>query len=682
MADLTAILGAPFIAPAPLSAPYTAAPEVQLQDAIRGAGIEPPDSVYLDGVLHRFSTAKGGSKANKNGWYIGYSDGVPAGVFGDWAMPDRSHNWRADIGRRLSAGEEIANLKRMEQAKKLRDAEREKTRADAAETVGNLWAQAQDAPADHPYLERKGVKPHGAKVTGDGRLMLPLFNADGELRSLQYIAHDGGKLYHTGGQTGACFWQIGSTDGAKTVYIAEGFATAATVHEAARKPCLVAFSAFNLAPVAVAARERFGALCEIVIVADNDESGAGEKGARKAAEKIGARIVMPPQTGDANDYAAAGGDVAGLLAPMASGDGWAIPMAQFVAQPEPVRWLIKGWLQAQALHMVHGMSGGGKTFAVLDMVLRIAADKPMAWMGCKVKPGAVFYLAGEGHSGLKARIKGWQHRHGVESLAAWITRDGCDLNTPQGLQKVVGAIRSNDMKPAIIVVDTLHRFLSGDENSAQDAKTMLDACAALMSEFNCAVLLVHHTGVNEEAQHRARGSSAWRGALDIEISVVPSKGDGAPLSIVQRKSKDAELAAPIFATLDSVAVPGWFDDEGAQVTTACLSEQVEPPAKGANKAEIKLHEHQTTMRGAWEHSGAEIVNGCPYITRSAAKDYLIQRLELTPATAKKYTAANSEGMLVQVLLQAEVIKEHEAGWLVTKPETAAAWVIDRQTASP
>jgi putative DNA primase/helicase len=78
------------------------------------------------------------------------------------------------------------------------------------------------------------------------------------------------------------------------------------------------------------------------------------------------------------------------------------------------------------------------------------------------------------------------------------------------------------------VVDTLHRFLDGDENSATDAKTMLDACSALIQEFACSVILIHHTGVSSEAQHRGRGSSAWRGALDIEISVVP----GTPIEIV------------------------------------------------------------------------------------------------------------------------------------------------------
>ena len=102
---------------------------------------------------------------------------------------------------------------------------------------------------------------------------------------------------------------------------------------------------------------------------------------------------------------------------------------------------------------------------------------------------------------------------------------------------------------------------------------MLDACAAIMAEFRCTVILVHHTGVNAEAQHRARGSSAWRGALDIEISVVP----GAVIEVIQRKSKDAEEAEPLYVQLQPVALP-WTDEDGETVTSAVLV-QAEKPVK-------------------------------------------------------------------------------------------------------
>ena len=152
--------------------------------------------------------------------------------------------------------------------------------------------------------------------------------------------------------------------------------------------------------------------------------------------------------------------------------------------------------------MVHGPSGGGKTFAVLDWCLRIASSTP-EWMACRVKPGNVVYLAGEGHHGLRGRVAAWKHQHACGPLSMWLSRDGCDLNTAEGYTRVANNLKALPERPCLIVVDTLHRFLLGDENSAQDAKTMLDACNSLMREFACSVLLVHHTGVSDEAQHRA-----------------------------------------------------------------------------------------------------------------------------------------------------------------------------------
>lgn len=338
-----------------------------------------------------------------------------------------------------------------------------------------------------------------------------------------------------------------------------------------------------------------------MIVADNDASGVGQRYAEQAAAKYGARVVMPPESGDANDYAKAGNDLALLLSPPV--DDWLIPADTFSQQPAPISWLVKRWIQREALIMVHGPSGGGKTFVVLDWCLRMASGMA-EWHGNKVKPGAVVYLAGEGHHGLRGRIAAWKHHHQAEHLRMWLSRNGCDLNTPAGYARVVEQVRMLDTPPDLIVVDTLHRFLLGDENSAQDAKTMLDACNSLMAEFGCSVLLVHHTGVSDEAQHRARGSSAWRGALDIEISVIPAKDEN-PMEIVQRKSKDAELAQSIYTRLHSVEIPGWVDEDGQQVTSAVVVEAQQNATQSA-KPESKLTSMTRVFEGAWWATNAEI----------------------------------------------------------------------------
>ena len=667
MADLTSILGGPWSPPPekPIDPP-----EVQLLKAMLEAGLaEPKDPIEIDGKMHRFASGTKGAKGyDKSGWYIAFPDGIPSGRFGCWRL-GIDHVWRADIGRKLTAAEEMANVRRVAEAKAARDAALERQHEVAAQTVDAIWTSAQAASPDHPYLKRKGIGVHGARVTGDGRLVVPLYDQDGTLSTLQYIDHDGGKLYHPGGQTGGKFWIVGAMDEPGALFVAEGFATAATIHEVSGRPVVVAYSASNLVPVTGILREIHGASQDIVIVADNDASGVGQRYAEQACAKHGARMVMPPELGDANDYAQAGHDLASLLMPPR--EDWLIPADDFAAQPAPIAWLVKHWVQAGALIMVHGPSGGGKTFVVLDWCLRMAAGMD-DWCSNKVRPGSVVYLAGEGHHGLRGRVAAWKHHHQAGRLSMWLSRDGCDLNTPTGYAKVVEQVRMLPKMPAIIVVDTLHRFLSGDENSAQDTKTMLDACGALMREFSCAVLLVHHTGVSEEAQHRARGSSAWRGALDIEVSIVPSK-NGSPMEIIQRKSKDAELAKTVYVRLEQVQIPGWKDEDDQPVTSAVISQEDAPVSE--KKLGGKIDSHRKTFENAWWSSGCEERNGLPYLSRSAMVDYLVQKMDVGEASAKQYIKPSATGRPIADLLVAEIIEAFEHGWTVVDEAQASAMLI-------
>ena len=665
MSSLENVLGGPW---APPPEKLVAPPGVQLIDAMKAAGLEPPEEIHFDGKIHRFRSGTKGSPGHgdKPGWYLVFGDGIPAGRFGCWRA-GLEITWRADVGRKLTEFEEMAHARRINESKVLREAAQERQHKVASETVEKIWLSGIAAHPDHPYLKRKGIQTHGVRTTGDGRLMVPLYDADGTLATLQYIDEDGGKLYHPGGQTGGKYWIVGTMDEPGVLFVAEGFATAATIHEATNRPCVVAYSASNLVPVTGTLREIYGATQSIMIVADHDSSGVGQRYAEQASAKYGARMVMPPILGDANDYAQAGHNLVGLLMPVK--DDWLIPADDFCAQPSPISWLVKRWIQSQALVMVHGPSGGGKTFVVLDWCLRMASGIE-DWAGHKVRQGNVVYLAGEGHHGLRGRVAAWKHHHQAGKLAMWLSKDGCDLNTPTGYLKVVEQVRMLKDRPSVIVVDTLHRFLAGDENSAQDAKTMLDACNALMQEFDCSVILVHHTGVSEEAQHRARGSSAWRGALDIEISIVPGKKDQ-PLQIVQRKSKDAELAETIYVDLQQVAIPGWIDEDGQPITSAVV---VQAQAPAPAKKDSKIDGHRKTFENAWWACGAEIRDGLPYVSRSALRDKLSADGR-KPRTIENDLSVAYPDKLIGALILAEIISPFEHGWIVVDEVQSSAMMM-------
>ena len=669
MADITKLFGGPFVYQPPADKPFTEQPEIQLQDAMRREGIDPPAQIRLDGKLHRFNTGK---RRDLSAWYVAYGDGIPAGRFGDW-REGIEKTWRATMEREFTAAEEMAFTRRMSEARATRDADLERTREVASGVVDAIWADGRAAHPDHPYLARKGIGVNCARVTGDGRLMVPLYGADGVISSIQYISGDGDKKYHPGGATGGKFWSVGTDD--SIIYIAEGFATAATIHEETGYLCMVAYSASNLVPTLAAMREIHGKAKPIVIVADNDASGVGQRYAEQAAAKYGARIIIPPIEGDVNDYRLSGRDVKALLIGEKAPD-WLIPADDFCSKPSPVKWLVKNWLQSDALIMVHGPSGGGKTFVVLDWCLRMAAGVS-DWQGFKVRPGRVVYLAGEGHHGLRGRIAAWKQHHAVKAgLDMYISKAGCDLNTAAGYDIAREAILSLGGPPKLIVVDTLHRFLDGDENSAQDAKTMLDACAALMEEFGCSVLLVHHTGVSDETQHRARGSSAWKGALEIEISIIPPKNQGESITIRQRKSKDAEASEDVFVDLQQVQIFGWLDEDEEPVTSAVIVEGAK--IVETKSIDNKMSKSKKLFDRAWFRAGAETNGGVPYLTRSALKDFL-ESEQFSPGVVKNYLKPSYEGGPIQQLQGSGLIAIERDGWVVEDKIWASAMLISKGT---
>ena len=668
MASLESIFGkGGFVPPLP---PKTDPPEVQIAQAFEENDIPAPRDIRIDGKVHRFPT--NGKRGDDAGWYVFYPGAIVAGAFGDWREGrDRmSIPFRAEIDRDMTPMERFNAQTAQQNAIKARNEADAKRHELAAQTVTQIWESLPPAPENNPYLVRKGVQPHGTRQTDDHRLVCPMYGADGKLQSLQYIKGDGEKRYQKDGDAKA-FWMLGEPLSGRRIYLAEGFATAASIHEATGDATAIAYSAGNLLRAAKFLRATYGDRQEIVIVADNDESGTGQKSSAEAGEAIGAKVIIPPVVGDANDYAQAGNDLKTLLCGGSEPPRWLIPADEFCSQPSPLRWLIRKWIQRDALIMVHGPSGSGKTYVVLDWCLRIAGGMD-EWCGQRVRNGPVVYLAGEGHFGLKSRIAAWKQNYGVNSLAMYLSSSGCDLNTPSGYQRVVEHIRSLPEKPVLIVVDTLHRFLLGDENSAQDAKTMLDACAALMDEFKCSVLLVHHTGLSDE--HRARGSSAWRGALDIEINVMPGH-PGEPFVVAQKKMKDDEEQPPVSLRLAPVVIDGWIDEDGKPVSS-CVVVQDTESAERREKVDAKLAGFKQLFERSWFATGCEKATtpdsgddfGRPFVSRMKMRKFLIENDGMSEAAARQSCKSNETNRFIGRLQAENVImyieNEARSGWIV------------------
>ena len=333
--------------------------------------------------------------------------------------------------------------------------------------------------------------------------------------------------------------------------------------------------------------------------------------------------------------------------------------------------MIKKWLPERSLCMVHGPSGSGKTFAVLDWVLRIASGMS-EWQGHTVRPGSVVILAGEGHAGLRGRVAAWKQTHGIERLERYISQSGIDLDTVLGREEALDAIRALSEPPSIVVVDTLHSHMTGDENSAKDAGAMLAGCRQIIAEFGCSVLLVHHTGNSEAAQHRARGSSAWKAALDIEVSVEAVRDVRV---VTQRKSKDAELCEPRAFEIRSIEIEGWFDDEGEPYRSA-VAVPNEVPEKTQKPS--KVQEFAKLIESAWYATGASVSDQRPYISRSALSEYLTTQKGISERSAAQYMKESAKNKLIGCLTDNRIVGRHEHGWAILEPSLASSLMLNRQ----
>lgn len=277
-----------------MSADHEAAFLQAMRDA--GVGMLKPD-LNGDGALHRYRV-DGDKAGSLNGWYVLHLDSQPFGAFGSWKA-GHSCTWTARQKETMTPAERAALAVRRAEAKRARDAALATVQAEAASRAARLWRKSRPATNQHPYLRLKRVQAYGIRVLGPS-LVVPLRDVAGALHSLQFIGTDGGKTFLTGGRKRGCYYAIGRPG--DDLCICEGYATAASIHEATGYATASAFDAGNLEPVARALRGKFPRL-RLILCADNDAETAGNPGLRyaeAAARAVRGFLAVPSFVGGAS----------------------------------------------------------------------------------------------------------------------------------------------------------------------------------------------------------------------------------------------------------------------------------------------------------------------------------------------------------------------------------------------
>jgi hypothetical protein len=253
-----------------------------------------------------------------------------------------------------------------------------------------------------------------------------------------------------------------------------------------------------------------------------------------------------------------------------------VPFHEITLSAEP-RYLVGGLIPRGGLALLYGPSKSGKSFLAFNIAMHVALAKD--WRGCRVIGGPVVYLQLEGQAGFAARAEAFRQRHLPEDpgqIDFYLQQASTDLVSDW--PALVAAIEETlgTKRPVLVVIDTLNRSLRGSEASDLDMTAYITATDAIRTACACAVLIVHHTGLDIT---RPRGHTALTAAVDVQIAV---RKTGDFISATVELAKDGPEGKVIYSRLETLKEVG-HDVEGQPISSCVLLPADVVPSVGRSK---------------------------------------------------------------------------------------------------
>ncbi len=236
------------------------------------------------------------------------------------------------------------------------------------------------------------------------------------------------------------------------------------------------------------------------------------------------------------------------------------------------RWVVKGLVERGQVGLVYGASQSLKSYVSLDLATAVSTGR--SWHGFDVRAeGDVLFLAGEGNHGLISRLdalRQFQKIHPDELSRLHLSSRGLDLMEDGDLFELAAVAKQIGRVPTLLIVDTLSRNALIDENSAKDVSALVARCTTIALQWDCAVLIVHHTG---KGKGDARGSSALTANTDCRFKIERKDMPGriiAQMTIEKLKSAP-EPDAPVIFEAKVVQLIGVVDEDGVTQSNLALA---------------------------------------------------------------------------------------------------------------
>lgn len=212
--------------------------------------------------------------------------------------------------------------------------------------------------------------------------------------------------------------------------------------------------------------------------------------------------------------------------------------------PEP-SWVVENLIPTESVNILGGDSGSFKTYFALYSGICVAHGKPILNI-YNVNQGNVLYIDEEnGIITLKKRIK--KIKNGLEqkeeTQLGVLNFSNIKFDSLKWKEKF--KIIMDQVKPILVIVDSLVRTLSGDEDRADSVKRIFDFCKPFISEYKCSFLFLHHTRkvIGARVKEDLRGSSDLAAMCDSVLMM--NKNGENYYTLAQVKNRHQENIKPI-----------------------------------------------------------------------------------------------------------------------------------------
>jgi len=246
---------------------------------------------------------------------------------------------------------------------------------------------------------------------------------------------------------------------------------------------------------------------------------------------------------------------------------YTLSLSDLLTRPTPQHaWLVEPLLPRGGVMGLAGEPGTAKTWLLLELARAVAAGRPFLGRFATQQGPALIIDEENGEARLQrrlARITNQMNNHYPIHIASM-----CGVNLSQN--HWIDSLHSKvaEIRPSLILFDSLVRVHRGEENSAQDIARLFAVLTSLRHDFGCAIVFTHHLrkmGFIRDLGQRVRGSSDILAYVDSMLGL--TKVENA-YTLWHLKNRDGDLIKPLSLSVQDmdknttvIRVTGEVDEE-------------------------------------------------------------------------------------------------------------------------